>query len=482
MSPHSVPPEFTPQTIEKLKSKVKAIERLSDDNKSMIQSGDRAFQFGLVDLAFSSGKSYGSSSVVNIMLYTWSWFPSNQCHPVHIRALKLARNYNSRARIYDHAQSLGCRRFSKEIKRSDAGDLLRIFIEMGALHSCPRFMNWISLEHLSELQLFDQFIKDDCIIRSHTPEVFRIARDALTKKSRAEIAPIFCDYLERGFMEVCKYSFEFNVPDCLSRVRKVIKKEIANYCYHRDLEFLGILIAFYGEQEDLEACLKLGRPDYITGLIMNPINPNIKLTSDVQNKIKEKRMDCLIFSCRRHMFDKSFDKSLDIIQAHCLRTKDARNYLLERHKIESDLGADLFFCSDFEYLVQRTTEISKSQIFRFLNCPRFPEIKHRLREIWEQLSQEAKDLVSETHSYFNIFNHPVTDSRFKEAALSLARKQDIMPALKAINAFDALCETKVALTAHWFYVDEFELEIGTAGYLGLVEVAVHAMSSVDATL
>jgi hypothetical protein len=469
--------KYDAQRIEKIQTVIKHGLDLRELH-NFFNSPDREFQLEMIELAYST-----AGLIREVFLARcFASLPYEKCLAVHVRALKLAcssvKPGSSKAYfLTGYAQRLGGSKNFEGLKRADAIDLAAILIQTKTIYYGDNFFRWMSIEHLPALRLlFGRDIEKFCLERNDCDsDIFYHVRDSLNKHSQGKFAKSFCALIEKYASKAVKYCFPIEDPKYLSRIRQVIRKIIADSDNnHENLEHLGTLVAHYGEQQDIEACLKLSRSDQIIGLVCAyKINKSIKVTAEIQASMEKRAVECLCYGIIKK---ENPPRTLDGIFAYCLQFNLVEE--IESVRFLCKLREEVFFRSDFELLVKKKKEIHKNQISYFMDSPKFPEIRYRLREVWNQLTQEAKDCVSSRYSYFNILNRPVMDPEFKEAVLSIGRRDEIMPAFEAIQAFAGICLTKVELTAHWFYVDDFELEIETGGYLGCIETASQALASV----
>jgi hypothetical protein len=233
---------------------------------------------------------------------------------------------------------------------------------------------------------------------------------------------------------------------------------------------LGRLVAYYGDQTEFEFALNLNNHDLVSGLLMSETSwsPRIVMTESLKTLLIAKSL-----VCARYYASNGRD-SLELFDLH-------RSFLLQNNcqeilaiPVQYEMFKNKLIKSEFEILIHNKKPITKSQIALFLACGRFHKIRDRAQAVWSLFSEDAQEYLCEFFPLFNLLHRTIHDPKFREAALDIVRKKDGSVALQALQKYGALSEIQVSLSAHWFFVDDFEKEIETEGYLGMFEIAVNA--------
>jgi hypothetical protein len=88
-------------------------------------------------------------------------------------------------------------------------------------------------------------------------------------------------------------------------------------------------------------------------------------------------------------------------------------------------------------------------------------------EIWDSLDDDARTHLLHTIPELHFrFSNPENLKCMKDA-LSYWKRGQIISAFHKYLTVEKMSVAKLQLTAHWFYVDEFEAEIETAGFFDL---------------
>jgi hypothetical protein len=269
---------------------------LVDEKKHLIyfvDSTDTKYQFAMVDQVFSR---------MDYELFVprmFSSLPNDKCLPLHVRTLTLLAPHvkclNSKQYQYlagFTAQLVEYPSFDA-LERSHAKDLLNLLFQTKNVLTGCKFIQWMATEHMGELRFYDKALKSACLWKPYDVRVFRIVRYALCRHSQAAFEDFYMTYLGRGVIEITEFALPIQNPDILARMRRFIRK-IFDILHPLDpLEPLGCLVACYGEQQDIERCLKLNRPDFTIGLALNNLSPAIEKTPEVETAIAERAKEYL---------------------------------------------------------------------------------------------------------------------------------------------------------------------------------------------
>jgi hypothetical protein len=445
--------------IERKKEKTLTVEEFGE----IFKIADQAFQFEMIDLAVSARDPIRSRLLLQEL---YNWLPTEISLPAHVKIIKEALTVNPNDRISDWLAGLTSREYFGNFSVEDARDFLSLVVKYKRLNIS--FLNWICSEYPLELRSYEKEIKAWCLDNAKISGVIQIVRSTLTKKSQRDFLELFLQNLEAG--NKLLYTLECEDPEFLFRIRLLIDNNLSQASSSIQCEDLGALVASYGEQKDLEACLKKNSHcSFVTGILVNPVNPKISITPKISQELLVKSKECL-----SHYLSKGLRRPqiFDLHRAHLFRHNMIDEEIIKNRNYWSD---DWVICSEFELLLARNQTINEQQILPFLNSGRFHELKERLVDVWEnKLTEEAKELACTIRPYFNCLYRSVEDPRFREAVLNIGTKCLAKPAFLSFETLGKLCLTKAELSAHWFFVKDFEAEIETGGYLGIFDVARNA--------
>jgi hypothetical protein len=431
----------------------------------MFRNADKSFQFEMIDIAIDiedPGKSR------ELLRQLFNFLPSSSCLPAHVKIIK-----SPSAMYSDSDLDILLYRLSRDVDYRDlsveeASYLLSLLIEYNRLDVF--FLDWLDSECPLEVRKGEAEITAWCLRRKEGHLVVKVVREMLSKQSQQEFLPIFLDQLQAGRLLHGLYSFGTDDAEFLVAVKEVIQKHLSRPFDCKSIEGLGGLVACYGDQSDLENGLKLKQPEFVTGLLINEMNKILQeITPNISELILEKSKECVMaYSSSNHPSGMRRYEWLDFHRTYLFRNKIFDQAII---KSAENCNQESVICSEFELLIAKNNTINKKQISRYVKSRRFSELKIRFIQVWDKFAEEAKELICEIRPSFNSLHRPFSDPRFREAVLAIGNGNCALPAFQTVKAYSNLCVTKVELTAHWFYVKQFEREIETGGYLGMFEVA-----------
>jgi hypothetical protein len=137
--------------------------------------------------------------------------------------------------------------------------------------------------------------------------------------------------------------------------------------------------------------------------------------------------------------------SKDILKSLMIR------YGFTNHPIFKRLKKDpiVFVRSLLELMIEKDQAFDKDCVALFFSACIFRDVKLRLSQA--RFTDEARTILCKKHLYFNVLCRAADDPKFVKSVLAIRRH--------------------VQLTAHWFFVDFFNVEIETFGHLQMFNIA-----------
>jgi hypothetical protein len=452
---------YMSQTLDKKKENFIMIDQLA----KIFKASDQSFHSEIIDLAVVSDRSF---SLLNLIQ---SWLEYSLCSPADFKVVKALAVKDSHADIHELYSGLSRKEYFGIFSIEEARELLAQIIKYKALDF--GILIWMSSEYPLELRPYEEEIKRYCSSHINERRVFQVIRENLSEKSQKEFLPYFVRVVERESLGNLFHPLLTDDMGIILRIRDAIRKQFCNLSGYRHFTALGALVACYGEQNDLEAGLEVKNPEFLTGFLMNQPNKNLHISPNLLQRILEKSQQCaLIYFNSESYYGRERYKKVDFHRAHLFRNNHFNEEIVKTVRIAPNYD-DGFTCSDFELLIAQNQTITENQVLPFLHSVRFLEIKNRFIDVWNKFTEEAKLVISETRPFFNVLYRPIQDSLFLDAFNTLGNKDYLLLAFKRVQTDSFLCVNKVILTAHWFFIENFDTEIETGGYLGLFDVASH---------
>jgi hypothetical protein len=343
--------------------------------------------------------------------------------------------------------------------------LLEFLIEVGDVKKSVGFFRWMSETHPLELRNFDIQIKELYLKNSNWADLFNNVRQVLSLKSQKAFDSLFCEKLEKGILDVAGYAIDNDDPVFLARMRKVIRRNLSDG--DPKLRQLGILVAFYGEPKDLDVALSLpGNPAFLASFFKTFHHYKFEITG--QQNIS------IIQNTQFYISPVVRPKDLSPQLGYILRQNPDKTELVDM--IEGSVlknSAFFYLEAELELLILRkNSDVDENDISRIVKHVYFGDVKHRFVEIWDtRLTDSAKKLLADSHQEFSLLYYSLNHPKFLRCAGMIFKREQAVLVIDRYQKTLEMCVGKVILLAQWFFVDNFEKEIATFGYLGFFEVA-----------
>jgi hypothetical protein len=440
---------------------------------------EETFQLEIIAAGIASENRKQAESLLYDFLH---WLTVINCLPAHVKIMIWMLQGEPDKRKKQWLSGLAEQEYFGNISLKDAKDFLLLLFR----HDCVQlnYLLWMFGEYPFELKRYEAEIKKWCLRQSSEPRVFLIVREVVSKESQDEFIPIMLNYLQRAELRYLRFPIKTENREFLELVRQRINEFYEDPSRCKDPEGLGALVAYYGDKTDLETGLKifsnLDRPQFVTGLILNPLNDKLKLTPSLTQKILEHSRKCVFVYASNQYSGRERYRRIDFHRSYLYRNNIIDEEIMEERKLCEETW---YASSKFEHLVATNMTINKEQLVFFLKSGKFYELKKRVKDVWDRITEDAKESICQVSPYFNVLYRPLPDPRFRAAALNIIDPDLALPAFEATQAYSGiLCTAKVELCAHWFFIGQFEKQIETGGYLGLFEVASHAIMNFESEI
>jgi hypothetical protein len=433
--------EFRESVLETLKREVDQIPEEYDSFISfLIQSNFPSYNWDLMKLAASS--QYDASNRPEWAKELADWFRSN----IEISSLT----------------------------RQQRRQILLFAIQLGLQSWFKEYVLEMKENHFLELRACEDEIKKHCLRYQENlyvyndEDLFTIVTQILTTKSQPEFHEAFLKLL---------FNFSYVQHKGKDFARKAREHFRHNFAaekakWRADYFELGILTARYGEQQDLVAGLsdshKYNCQNFLCGFLSTRNHQKIEITEAMHQRIYEilskslsdsldpRDLDFLLAYIIRHNSLESTQKEIEIVEKNGPR-------IYQSALLEVVIKKREFTPDNFKLLI----ESQKSSYSRH----NFKDFKYRIVEIWDCLDREIRQLFCDLHPIFNIYALSPRDPKFVTEVMELFQGEDVINACQRSIQDNFCCVSRAQLTAHWFFVDEEEIDIEVCGYLGMVEIA-----------
>jgi hypothetical protein len=318
-----------------------------------------------------------------------------------------------------------------------------------------------------EARPFEDRVTKHFLKYSSNPKIFCLVCE-LTVNSQSRFHSMFCVALERGDFLVAEYAKFNKNPEFLQRVRKTIRRQLIdkNSADKKFLGYLGILVALYGEPCDLDAGLEISRYQFLESFLQNFERFQFELSADQRFKIRAYLLK----------FDAETAPQVNLLLSFVLRY-DRDNVTENIIDLAADKSRAYFhFGCYLESLIYTKTPIYRQDISQYLSDARLKTYKKRLMEVWILLADDAKRALLDSDPSFNLVAVEPNDPKFVQAAQFLFKREVALGAFNRSLIIEEACVAKCQLSAHWFFVDDFEQEIETAGYLGMLDLSLYELA------
>jgi hypothetical protein len=436
----------------------------------------------VIDLAFSHARYIPPEQIIDIFLFSIY----RRCEPEHVKVIKelearLGPQIVSYAPVMKWLKEL--KRDFVELSKTDRRDFLTFLLSYKPIDISYKYIYWLHENHHLELMLFKQPIKNFCLKDTLCFELrSRIVNSVLTKQAQIEFAPIYCSELEQMNFRSIKYlnyaDFEFDT-EIETRFQKVISNCLLNMKNLSELFDFGILVARHGTPSDLLAAMEYRQESFsfVCGFLSEGRRQaKFDITPDLHSLI----LECLAkWFMQNGQSIRKFYTGIGF--SYLLRNADKQEEQIRT--ILNNEKAQKYLCpiSKFEILLLQKQVISKKDIQMLLFEHEITALRNyladRIMENWDLLDDEARNLFLFRYPKSIVrFGNP-KDPGFVDYVLSLWRREEVLPGFQRYLSIDEMIVSRLRLTAHWFFVEDFEDEIKTAGFFALFTLCMDGLSS-----
>jgi hypothetical protein len=329
------------------------------------------------------------------------------------------------------------------------------------------------------LRPFEDQIYQFCLRWKKSIIIFDLVHLILKEKSHQDFLFIFLKKLAGdNYLGIEWKLHPFYTRDLsfLVHVRGILRDKLSyesteEYPEHHML--VGILTARYGDEEILLAGLdSINYEPFLKGFLSEANYQNtIQITPAIHEKIMNIATKCLT---EYHESFGHYSPCQCPLLAYVIRHSIHLSGIRDFSEIEK-LAENDFLPVSLEVMIKRN-DFDKEKIFQMMQYSEFDALKRRILQVWDILNQETKDILCEHRPVYNIYAKECRDTEFIEEVTKLFRRSE-----DVISAFDVYAEgTDISvaflqLTAHWFFVDDFEEEIRTHGYHWMLQAALNTL-------
>jgi hypothetical protein len=452
-------------------------DTLLDEIRHIFQRSEESYRLELLQEVFKN-EIFIDASIASKVI---EWNPSFDCGllPEHILLLRLLRkklgdsfwmNMYSSVFINPEPHSFSY------LNSSDRKFLIEFLLEAGDPEYSAEYFIWMAENYLLELRPFEDKIKQLYLKFPHCDDLFQIVRKALTTKSQKEFDKIYCERIESGKLSVAEFAAPNDDPAFLLRVRIGMRMNFHGKLSASNSRYFGILVAFYGEPFDLDRGLPLPYSQiFLCSFLQNLKYYKFEITQVQSNRI------CLKFQQIMDIFplpSPSYHtpEKLDSLMAYVLRHHQDEEFLpVMSRMLIAKSPKTLFIESSLQLIILENRAITQDDIVDIVKDDNFDLVRYRFKEIWDLLTEEAKEFLADTRKEFSLLYYHPSQPEFFMFACSLYKREHALVAFERYQNMAAICVGKVMMLGHWFFVDEFDMEIGTSGCLGFFELAADAM-------
>jgi hypothetical protein len=390
----------------------------------------------------------------------------------------------------------------------ETGLLVPLFLAKANFYRKINFLRWMAANHFLQLREYDDIIASDCLDILNDPEradnadelaedtaedteedsetaedienieytdIFGVVRECLKIKAQLEFQDYFFDLLQHKLSLAGNLLF-LEDKRFLAKMRLWIKEQKRKIMTKKDREWFGSILALYGERlrTDFEVCLKSNMSNimwgYLTSLyeMNHPITPRMvsRVIVKVSDWLKKKAMYSNVSAFG---FYEDFNK--DVLRALMIRFGFTCHPLFKLVSLTSQTNLPR---SKLELLILGNQLIDEEIVSEYISPDIFISVKHRLAKA--NLTEEAQLAISKKHPCFNSLRCDADDPKFVSSVWTLGRRDTAIAAYRKYLDLTEISTAKVQLTAHWFFVDDFDFEIETV-ILEMFNLASYAKMS-----
>jgi hypothetical protein len=259
-------------------------------------------------------------------------------------------------------------------------------------------------------------------------------------------------------------------PEFLARIRYVIRSQLSNESECPLFDKIGLLVARYGEQCDLDNGIASEKSEkFIIGFLKGFRHTKLLISDSIKLKIVSILKSYLTTCKKRYHMDEQAE--FDLMRSFIIRFTNG-DFDIESVSHIMSLG-----CFHLTKLEMRIFDIPCTDLkIYYLG---WKTCKHRVIEAWPNLSDTVRKSVRNLFwSEADVLSEDPKNTNYIYSMLRAWRREAFLPGYNTYLTMKDSCTSKSQLTAHLFFVDDFDQEIETAGYLGIVEL-VFSVSKIE---
>jgi hypothetical protein len=431
----------------------------------VVKSSDSSFRDKVIDIMF---KIPGFVSTYQGLVSFFIEFTPSELKMQQFQMLKIAASkLGDRIRENSHVKRFFfASTYQVQLSVTERRFLMNLLLEMDFHAESENLMLFMSESYPLELRFFEEEIKGFC--RKHRGSL-KVVTYCLTKKAQTEFLGEFCDALEHGNFPKCRDLPISDDPAFLGRIRTLIRRILRSQNSSQKYFLIGQYVACYGENLDLELGLACDSPgSFIHGFLAGPKHSKFQIADTVYPRIIDLLKNLVLLTGHPTYADHS---KIDLFCSWLIHHAKNGTEISVLTKCVTDIVAPL---SKFELKFCKHRRIDESLIdLSSLKKEDWDQLRYRVIEIWPYLNDQDKQLLlKQNYSYFNILSDDPKNPEYIAVMLSSLRKEEIVPGYETYLSLKELCVAKALLTAHLFFVDDFDKEIETAGFSGLLDLVL----------
>jgi hypothetical protein len=366
-------------------------------------------------------------------------------------------------------------RFDKLSQPADRKDFLLLLIELGKRDVCDRYILWMTNNHRLEIRTCHTEIKKYCLRYLYCWNTLVIVNRVLPQNSRIDFSPLFMSQFEKT-IEHKNFSLDnFYCTDAgfITKVQTRMRQEIGNIKECKNLCFLGSLVAVYGELSDLCAGLAYPREakEFLAGFSLSNGPRRFALSSDMKAIIFSQLLKYIQDSSRPLAGSSSEVLHVWVKERLCnyalgLCSNDCQRKIIVKYAVKSES-----FISHLHWNLLNRHRIDRKLLSEYddaeiQGCESF------FIEIWKSIEDDGQEYLKECIPALSCLSRDLTHQDLIHYASSQWDRDKVLPVFREIvKTTEELFIPIIQLLAHIFFVDDFEVEIATNGYLGMFKLA-----------
>jgi hypothetical protein len=409
---------------------------------------------------------------------TWTYVGLSVEHRFKIFQLMYSTNYELFKTVYLVGEFLRELTDSRiDLKTIPEDRLWKEFLPLFLDWAYPSRNNglcWMADNHFMQLRKFESSIVEYCLrYQTEANGIYGVVRNCLSKQSQLQFQDSFFDKIKSDFY-IVEDSLFLEDKEFLQKMRTWINQQKPKTMPDHHRSQFGSIVALYGDEASVEVILTLDMPDVLCEYLFSSYCQNITLLSATVRRILDKVAEG--FKKQKNKLSYICELVLDSMLAIMIRYGFTDHPLFEQ---VSDEKTDDCILSYLENKISCNQTIDEVDISRFLYSSKFEAAKHRLSQA--TLTKEAKNIICQKYPYFNILCRDASHPEFVRAVLTVGRREKAGPAYKEYQKLTHISSLKAQLAAHWFLVDDFDIEIETVGYHGMFELAKYSIEAFQLT-